>query len=85
MQKPLTLDEMKNQKAVWIEDSCEDYGEELFPAICRCKGYPNHSVFATVIEDCEDAWYSDECYNIDWRCWLKHPTEAERKAAKWDV
>ena len=24
-------------------------------------------------------------YGIDWRCWLRRPTDAERKAAKWEA
>lgn len=26
----------------------------------------------------------EETYNITWRCWTQRPTEAERKAVKWD-
>lgn len=83
--KLLTLEEVKERRTVWIEDTCCDYGNELFPAIFKYRGYPHSSVFiADTAEGYEDVWYDNERYGIDWRCWTSCPTDKESEAAKWE-
>ena len=84
MQRPLTLEEVHELKAVWIEDPFEDYDMPLYPAIYWGKGNFTYSVFIANIDDGEEkAWCDNETYGYDWRCWAEKPTEEERKAAKW--
>lgn len=82
LQKPLTLAEVKAEKAVWVEDlsklnSCLT----LYPAIYFCEtSLGEIKVYTTVLGS---VFFRVADYNGSWRCWLKRPTEAERKAAKW--
>lgn len=82
MQKPLTLEESKSQRAVWIEDDGCEYETDLFPAIYDGKGFPNHSVFSEHGD--ESVWYDNGEYGVSWRCWLRKPTDAEREDVPWE-
>ena len=78
-QKPLTLEEVKEKKAVWIE------GEELYPALLCCRSYRYYSEFCTNVDEDEGLTLLDnDLYGMEWRCWAEKPTEEERKAAKWE-
>lgn len=79
----LTLEEVKEQRAVWLE---ENIGEPR-PTIFYANGYLHHSVFMGGFGDSDDVdsnvWYDDEDYGVDWRCWLRKPTQEERKNVPW--
>ena len=86
MQRPLTLEEVKENRAVWIEDDGCETGQELYPALYYAEGYPQHTVFTYLDEDLgeEDAWLNNTQYGITWRCWATKPTEEERANAEWE-
>ena len=86
MQRPLTLEQVKENRAVWIEDDGCETGEELYPALYYAEGYPQHTVFTYLDEDLgeEDAWLNNTQYGITWRCWATKPTEEERANAEWE-
>lgn len=86
MQRPLTLEQVKENRAVWIEDDGCETGEELYPALYYAEGYPQHTVFTYLDEDRgeEDAWLNNTEYGITWRCWATKPTEEERANAEWE-
>ena len=80
---PLTLEEVKEQRAVWLEENlCEPV-----PALFYIKGYPHHSVFIGAFGKDEDfdenVWYDNEDYGVEWRCWLRKPTVEERVTTPW--
>ena len=78
-QKPLTLEEVKEKKAVWIE------GEELYPALLCCRSYRYYSEFCTNVDEDEGLTLLDnDLYGMEWRCWAEKPTDEERKAAEWE-
>lgn len=75
MQKPLTLEEVKNIRdvIVWAELN----SSELFPV--RIDGTRLFN-----LEQREDVWgVVRSSYNKGWRFWANRPTEEERKAAEW--
>lgn len=80
---PLTLEEVKEQRAVWVEENlCEPV-----PALFYIKGYPHHSVFVGAFGEDEDfdenVWYDNEDYGVEWRCWFREPTVEERAGTPW--
>lgn len=79
----LTLEEVKEQRAVWLE---ENIGAPR-PTIFYANGYLHHSVFMGGFGDSDDVdsnvWYDDEDYGVDWRCWLRKPTQEERERTPW--
>lgn len=82
---PLTLEEVKEQRAVWLEENlCEPV-----PVIFYVDAFPHQSVFVGVFGVGEDeyfdnnVWYDNEDYGVEWRCWLRKPTVEERAAAPW--
>lgn len=83
--KPMTLEEVKEVKAVWIEDPEQEYESKLYPAIYWGVGNGSYSVFVADIDDGEErAWYRNEEYGTWWRCWSRKPTDEERSAAGWE-
>ena len=83
MQKPLTLQEAKERKTVWLD--CDDgFCDDVpFPSLYMYRGYPHHSVFIAPQNEDDKLWLDDEEYGETWRCWAEKPTEEERKAAEW--
>ena len=82
MKKPLALEQVKEKRAVWIEDDGCETGQELYPALYDAKGYPHHTVF--IYQDEGHAWLDNLLYGITWRCWETRPTEEEMAAAEWE-
>lgn len=82
---PLTLEEVKEQRAVWLEENlCEPV-----PVIFYVDAFPHQSVFVGVFGVGEDeyfdnnVWYDNEDYGVEWRCWLRKPTQEEMEAVPW--
>ena len=85
LQKPLTIEEVKEAKAVWIEDDGCETGDELYPALYLSKGYPSHYVFLTAYDDGDlKVWANIMHYGKTWRCWARKPTEEECASVKWE-
>ena len=82
MQKPLSLERVKENRAVWIEDDGCETGQELYPALYYAKGHPHHTVFIYQEED--HAWLDNLEYGVTWRCWATKPTEEEMANAEWE-
>ena len=82
---PLTLEEVKEQRAVWLEENlCEPV-----PVIFYVDAFPHQSVFVGVFGVGENEyfdnnmWYDNEDYGVEWRCWLRKPTQEEMEAVPW--
>lgn len=73
LQKPLTLEEMKEQKAVWIET------DVVFPAVLDIS---DDAYNAFIRSDGDCFVEKTKLYGKCWRCWAKKPTDAEREAEK---
>ena len=83
LQKPLTLEEVKEKKAVWVETKIED--EDLYPALLCGRSYKYFSEFCTNVGKDEGFVLRDnDEYGVAWRCWTEKPTEEEREAAEWE-
>lgn len=82
-QKPLTQEEVKEKKAVWVENKVED--EDLYPALLCCRSYTYFNEFCINVGDDDGTVLLDnDKYGVAWRCWAEKPTEEERKAAEWE-
>lgn len=79
----LTLEEIKEQRAVWVEK----VGFYPVPAIFYSYRYPHHSVFGGKFEGRDDFddnnLYDNEGYRVAWRCWLRKPTAEEMATMPW--
>lgn len=77
LQKPLMLEEVKEQIAVWVET----IDMRIESALCVCSDFNTF---------CFDAGFSQQYripkrdYNEMWRCWATKPTDEERASAKWE-
>lgn len=82
LQKPLTLDEVKEQVAVWVEFfwKCKS-AKYVEPALYVCTGGGTTSFDEGF---CEQYRLENDEYGVRWRCWAMKPTDEERKEAKWD-
>lgn len=82
LQKPLTLEEVKEQVSVWIE-----YSEKV--KFMRCTE-PVLYICSGGGKSCFDEGYSEQFrlenkeYGEMWRCWERKPTDEEMSAAKWN-
>ncbi len=85
--KPLTPDQFKaiysmRENHSWPFDACPPY---LFLESSSEKNdfcWISWGVATTIFEQGYRA-YSADTYGEKWRCWTRKPTEAERRAAKW--
>lgn len=79
----LTLEEVKEQRAVWLEDKASE--PEL--AFFRLSAYPHHSVFTEGIIETnltnDDVYCDNKDYGKYWRCWLRKPTREEMEGTPW--
>lgn len=82
---PLTLEAAKEQRVVWMEKHlCEPV-----PVIFYVDAFPHQSVFVGVFGVGEDeyfdnnVWYNNEDYGVEWRCWLRKPTQEEMSTTPW--
>lgn len=82
---PLTLEEAKEQRGVWVEKHlCGPV-----PVIFYVDAFPHQSVFVGVFGVGENeyfdnnVWYDNEDYGVEWRCWLRKPTDKEMATTPW--
>lgn len=79
----LTLEEVKEQRAVWLEDKAS----EPEPTIFHLNAYPHHSAFTgSVIEaglTNDDVYCDNKDYGKYWRCWFRKPTKEEMATMPW--
>ena len=86
--QPLTLNQFKviyaiREEHVWPFDACPPY---LFLESSIEKNDFCWISWAVAVDLLMDGYrkYSAASYGKTWRCWLRRPTDEERKAAKWD-
>ena len=79
----LTLEEVKEQRTVWLEK----VGFYPVPAIFYAYRYPHHSVFGGKFEGRDDFddnnLYDNEDYRVVWQCWLRKPSAEEMSTTPW--
>lgn len=76
----LTLEEIKELRAVWVED----ISRGIAPAIV----FPNDTKkYSCVVADYDasddNVWFDNAEYGKHWRCWLRKPTKEEMEAVTW--
>nr|DAF31733.1 MAG TPA: Formamidopyrimidine-DNA glycosylase/DNA Complex-DNA COMPLEX, GLYCOSYLASE, HYDANTOIN LESION [Caudoviricetes sp.] len=85
LDRVLTLEEVKEQRAIWLE-KVDFYP---VPAIFYSYRYPHHSVFGGKFEGRDDFddnnLYDNEDYGVEWRCWLRKPTQEEMEGTPWET
>lgn len=76
----LTLDEIKELRAVWVED----ISRGIAPAIVFPTDSKNYSCVVADYDASDDnVWFDNAEYGKHWRCWLRKPTQEEREAVPW--
>lgn len=77
----LTLDEIKELRAVWVED----ISRGIAPAIVFPNDTKNYScVIADYDAPDDNVWFDNAEYGKHWRCWLRKPTQEEMEAVPWE-
>lgn len=77
----LTLDEIKELRAVWVED----ISRGIAPAIVFPNDTKKYScVVADYDESDDNVWVDNAEYGKHWRCWLRKPTQEERAGTPWE-
>lgn len=64
----------------WIKDNNGD--DE--PCVCARMVTRWEHVSHRMYFDGSRAWYADYTYGETWRCWLRKPTDEERKNTPWE-
>ena len=87
MQKPLTLDDVKNAGVVFVE---YQYTKELRTAfVVKSANNRDFNVIAakgtSTLRDCTLTQMSNPLFGKIWRAWASKPTDEEREAAAWEV
>ena len=85
---PLTLEEAKALRGVWIEDDGCCWGDdEPHPAMWdgRVNGHFHQFIDEHYSEEEEHVYFEETEYNKTWRCWPRKPTDEEREAAMWET
>lgn len=77
----LTLEEIKELRAVWVED----ISRGIAPAIV----FPNDTKkYSCVVADYDasddNVWFDNAEYGKHWRCWLRKPTQKKMEAVPWE-
>lgn len=87
LQKPLTLDEVKKERAVWLEMRNWNEKTDIMPMLVLYG--VNGVCYRAVYRDTD--WMDERTldldydgYGVDWICWARKPTDEERAAAKWE-
>ena len=76
----LTLEEVAQSKAMWYEDRLRTGTLVVIRGWGRCE--PD---FTKLVGPWGHEFYRKNVfYNDFWRCWLRKPTEAERREAPWE-
>ena len=86
MQKPLTLEEVKNAGVVFVE---YQYTKELRTAfVVKSANNRDFNVIAakgtSTLRDCTLTQMSNPLFGKTWRAWASRPTDEEREAATWE-
>lgn len=77
----LTLDEIKELRAVWVED----ISRGIAPAIVFPNDSKNYSCVVADYDASDDnVWFDNAEYGKHWRCWLRKPTQEEMKEVPWE-
>lgn len=87
--EPMALDEAYEADYCYIEDNVKGSSEPHVVLLGMMTANSKNEKRVEIMEFGEDVDYcaklSCEVYGKTWRCWPRRPTEAERKAAEWDV
>lgn len=76
----LTLEEVAKSEAMWYDDRLRTRARVVILGWGRCE--PD---FTKLVDRCGDEFYrKNASYNDFWRCWLRKPTEAERRETPWE-
>ena len=92
--KPLTLDELMEEIEengddegyipCWVEGVCGLYYEnDTVEYTLDAAMFSKNARMISGIREIYEETYKE--YGIKFRCWLKKPTDEERRAAKWEV
>lgn len=75
----LTLEEVAKSEVMWYDDRLRTRAQVVILGWGRCE--PD---FTKLVDRCGDEFYrKNASYNDFWRCWLRKPTEAERREIPW--
>ena len=75
----LTLEEVAKSEVMWYDDRLRTRAQVVILGWGRCE--PD---FTKLVDRCGDEFYrKNASYNDFWRCWLRKPTEAERRVTPW--
>lgn len=75
----LTLGEVAKSEVMWYDDRLRTRAQVVILGWGRCE--PD---FTKLVDRCGDEFYrKNASYNDFWRCWLRKPTEAERRETPW--
>ena len=76
----LTLEEVEKSEVMWYDDRLRTRAQVVILGWGRCE--PD---FTKLVDRCGDEFYrKNASYNDFWRCWLRKPTEAERRETPWE-
>lgn len=76
----LTLEEVAKSEVMWYDDRLRTRARVVILGWGRCE--PD---FTKLVDSCGDEFYrKNASYNDFWRCWLRKPTEAERRGTPWE-
>lgn len=76
----LMLEEVVRSDAMWYEDRTMQGTRVVILEYSQ-----NEPGFTKLIDYLGDKFYRrDDAYNDSWRCWLRKPTEAERRETPWE-
>lgn len=87
MQKPMTLEDVKNAGVVFVE---YQYTKELRTAfVVKSANNRDFNVIAakgtSTLRDCTLTQMSNPLFGKIWRAWATRPTDEEREAAAWET
>ena len=76
----LTMEEVVRSEVMWYEQRTMQGARVVILGYAQ-----NESGFTQLIDYLGDKFYRrDDAYNDFWRCWLRKPTEAERRETPWE-
>lgn len=82
--KPLTFTEAMNaDDLVWLEMNAENDRQRIAEVV-PCVTKPEERAEILLMGSSRVAHLPYDHYGSSWRCWSRKPTDAERKAAKWN-
>lgn len=76
----LTLEEVAKSEVMWYDDRLRTAARVVIRGWGRCE-----LDCTKLVDRCGDEFYrKNASYNDFWRCWLRKPTEAERRETPWE-